>query len=54
MFIRCQSGRLLNTDCVVYWDTQTEGEGDEQTHTVIAKTVLDTTVDVFQGTLEDC
>ena len=52
MIIRCENGRLLNADHVVEWDIRTEG--DEQTHTVNAKTVFDTSVDVFEGTESDC
>ena len=50
MIIRCQNGGLLESDHVVEWDTHTEGE----THTVIAKTILDTTVEIFEGTAEEC
>ena len=54
MIIRCQSGRLLNAAHVVEWDTQTEGEGNEERHTVTAKTVLDTTIEIFEGTQDEC
>ena len=54
MIIRCQSGCLLNSGHVVEWDTQTEGEDNEERHTVTAKTILDTTVEIFEGTLEEC
>ena len=54
MIVKCQNGRLLNTGCVVEWDKHTEGEGDEQRHTVIAKTILDTSIEVFQGTQDEC
>ena len=54
MIIRCQSGRLLNAAHVVEWDTQTEGEANEERHTVIAETVLDTTVEIFEGTQDEC
>ena len=39
---------------VVVWQRLTEGEGDTETHTVVAQTVLDTTVEVFQGTEAEC
>ena len=54
MIIRCQNGRLLDANHVVVWQRVTEGEGDTETHTVVAQTVLDTTVEVFQGTKEEC
>ena len=54
MIIRCQNGRLLNANHVVEWDKDSEGEGEEQKHTVIAKTILDTAVEIFQGTQEEC
>ena len=54
MIIRCQSGCLLNSGHVVEWDTQTEAEDNEERHTVTAKTILDTTVEIFEGTLEEC
>ena len=54
MLIKCESGRLLESDHVVWWETVTEGEGDTETHTVVAQTVLDTTGEVFQGTKEEC
>ena len=54
MIIRCQNGRLLEAAHVVEWGTHTETEGDETTHTVIAKTVLDTTIEIFEGTEEEC
>ena len=38
MIFRCQNGRLLNAVHVVEWDKHTEGEGEEQRHTVTAKT----------------
>ena len=37
MIIRCQNGSLLNSDHVVEWDKHTEGERNEEEHTVIAK-----------------
>ena len=50
MIFRCQNGRLLNTDHVVEWGKQTEESDDnEQRHTATAKTILDTSVEVFQG-----
>ena len=54
MIIRCQNGSLLNSDHVVEWDKHTAGDGDEQRHTVIAKTILATSVEVFEGTQEEC
>ena len=55
MIIRCQNGRLLNADHVVEWDTKTEeSEDNEEKHTVTAQTVLDTTVEVFEGTQDEC
>ena len=54
MIIRCQNGNLLNSEHVVEWSKQTEGEGDEQRHTVTAQTVLDIPVEVFEGTQEEC
>ena len=55
MIIRCQNGRLLNSDHVVEWDKQTEeSEGNEEEHAAIAKTILDTTVEIFEGTQEEC
>ena len=55
MIFRCQNGRLLNTDHVVEWDKQTEPSDDnEEKHTVTAKTVLDTTVEVFEGAQDEC
>ena len=39
---------------VVVWEKVTEGEGDTETHTVVAQTVLDTSVEVFQGTEVEC
>ena len=54
MIIRCQNGRLLNSDHVVEWDKQTEGEGNEEEHAAIAKTILDTSVEIFEGTQEEC
>ena len=54
MIIRCQNGKLLNSDHVVEWDKQTAGDGDEQRHTVIAKTILDTTIEIFEGTQDEC
>ena len=56
MIIRCQNGRLLNSDHVVEWDKQQteESEGNEAQHTVIARTVLDTTVEIFEGTQAEC
>ena len=55
MIIRCQNGRLLNTDHVVEWDKQTEeGEDNEEKHTVTARTVLDTSVEIFEGTQDEC
>ena len=54
MIIRCQDGRLLNSGHVVEWDQQAEGEGDEQSHTVTAKTTLDTSVEIFEGTQDEC
>ena len=54
MIIRCQNGKLLNSDHVVEWDKQTEGEGNEEEHAAIAKTILDTTVEIFEGTQEEC
>ena len=50
MIIRCQSGRLLNAAHVVGWDTHTEGEANEERYTVIAETILDTTIEIFEGT----
>ena len=46
--------RLLQSSHVVHWDTGRTGEGDEQTHTVSAHTVLDTVVEVFRGTESEC
>lgn len=54
MIIKCQNGRLLEADHVVEWDKQVEDAGDKQKHTVIAKTILDTTIEVFEGTEEEC
>ena len=54
MIIRCESGKLLDTRHVVEWDIESEGEGDDTVHTVVAKTVLDTSVEVFRGTEEAC
>ena len=56
MIFRCQNGRLLNTDHVVEWENHVESEGDdnEQRHTVTAKTVLDTSVEIFEGTQDEC
>ena len=55
MIIRCQNGRLLNTDHVVEWDTQTEeSEGNEERHTVTATTILGTSVEIFEGTQDEC
>ena len=55
MIISCQNGSLLNTDHVVEWDKQTEeSEDNEEKHTVIAKTILDTTIQIFEGTQEEC
>ena len=55
MIIKCQNGRLLNTDHIVEWDKQTEESDDnEQRHTVTAKTILGTSVEVFQGTQDEC
>ena len=55
MIIRCQNGGLLDTNHVVGWDKHTEETQDnEEKHTVIAKTVLDTTVEIFEGTQEEC
>ena len=54
MIIRCQNGSLLNSDHVVEWDKHTAGDGDEQRHTVTAKTILDTSVEIFQGTQDEC
>ena len=54
MIIRCQTGRLLNAGHVVEWDKHTEGEGEEQRHTVTAKTIHDTSVEIFRGTQEEC
>ena len=54
MIIRCQNGKLLNSDHVVEWDKQTEGEGNEEEHAAIAKTILATSVEVFEGTQEEC
>ena len=55
MIIRCQNGKLLNSDHVVEWDKQTEeSEGNEERHTVTAKTILGTSVEVFQGTQDEC
>ena len=54
MIIRCQSGRLLETAHVVEWDTDTDDEGNEQRHTVTAKTILGTTIEVFRGEASEC
>ena len=54
MIIRCQNGRLLNSDHVVEWDTKTTGEGDEERHTVTAQTVLDIPRAVFEGAQDEC
>ena len=54
MIIRCQNGVLLDSSHVVVWQRVTEGDGDTETHTVVAQTVLDTTVEVFQGTEAEC
>ena len=55
MIIRCQSGGLLNTDHVVQWDKQTEeSEGNEERHTVTATTILAASVEIFQGTQDEC
>ena len=54
MVIRCQDGKLLNSDTIVEWEKQTEGMGDAQTHKVMAKTILDTSIEIFQGTDEEC
>ena len=55
MIIRCQNGRLLNSDHVVEWDKQTEeSEGNEEKHAAIAKTILDTSIQIFEGTQEEC
>ena len=55
MIIRCQNGGLLNSDHVVEWSKQTEESDDnEEKHTVIAKTILDTTIEIFEGTQEEC
>ena len=54
MIIKCQNGSLLNTDHVVEWDKHTAGDGEEQRHTVIAKIILDTTIQIFEGTQEEC
>ena len=55
MIIRCQSGGLLNTDHVVEWDKQTEeSEDNEERHTVTATTVLAASVEIFQGTQDEC
>ena len=55
MIIRCQNGGLLNTDHVVQWDKQTEESDDnEERHTVTAKTILAASVEVFQGTQDEC
>ena len=54
MIISCESGKLLDTAHVVEWDIEVEGEGDDTVHTVVAKTVLDTSVEVLRGTEEAC
>ena len=55
MIIKCQSGRLLNTDHIVEWDKQTEESDDnEARHTVTATTVLAASVEIFQGTQDEC
>ena len=55
MIFRCQNGRLLNTDHVVEWDKATEESDDnEQRHTVTATTILGTSVEVFEGTQDEC
>ena len=55
MIIKCQNGRLLNSDHVNQWDKQTEESDDnEERHTVTATTVLATSVEVFEGTQEEC
>ena len=55
MIIRCQNGRLLSADHVVEWDKQTEeSEDNEEKHTVIARTILDTSIEIFEGTQDEC
>lgn len=54
MIIRCQNGRLLNADHVVEWNKHTESEDNETRHTVTAQTILDTSVEIFEGTAEEC
>ena len=55
MIFRCQNGRLLNANHVVEWSKQTEESDDnEERHTVTARTVLDTSVEVFEGTQDEC
>ena len=54
MIIRSRNDRVLNTNHVVEWLVFTEGEGENQRHTVTAKTILDTSVEIFEGTQAEC
>ena len=40
--------------CCGVGHTDRKTKDDEQRHTVTAKTILDATVEIFEGTLEEC
>ena len=54
MIVRCQDGGLLETDHVVRWGKQPHPHSKPGTEVVVAKTVLDTDVQVYEGTPEAC
>lgn len=54
MIIRCQDGGLLESAHVVQWESRAPQPKAKQVHTVIAKTVLGTDVQVFQGDAAEC
>ena len=55
MIIECQEGRLLESRHVVEWYTvEREGDHIEDTHALVAKTALNTAVEVAIGSEEEC